>query len=261
MNVIAPPAIAIDGPAASGKSTVGKLLAEHLGYLLLDTGSMYRAATLAALESGIDMDDETAVTLLTQQTVIDIQPAGAEGYGHGNDGHDNDGHGNDGHGNDGHDNDGRLYTVRLDGRDITWELRTPAVDRHVSQVSAYPEVRRILVERQREIAKRFRVVMVGRDIGTVVLPEAKLKLYIIASAEERAERRCAERHKQGLSVDYASVLADVIRRDSFDSSRRHSPLRPAADAVLLDSTGKSPQMLLQEILSLAHFQTGEPAAV
>jgi CMP/dCMP kinase len=236
MNVTAPPAIAIDGPAASGKTTIGKMLAEELDYLLLDTGSMYRAATLAALENGVDIDDEAAVTHLTQQTVIDIRPAAGEG-------------------------DGRLYTVLLDGRDITWELRAPAIDRHVSQVSAYPEVRRILVERQREIAQQCKVIMVGRDIGTVVLPEAQLKLYVVASPEERAERRCAERRQQGQNVDYDSVLADVIRRDAIDSSRVHSPLRPASDAILLDSTGKSPQSLLGEILSLAQLKAEAAAAV
>jgi CMP/dCMP kinase len=228
-DISAPPAIAIDGPAASGKTTIGKMLAEVLGYLLLDTGSMYRAATLAVLQKGIDPGDETAVAGITHDLNLEIRPATGE-------------------------SDGRLYTVLLDGRDVTWELRTPAVDANVSQVSAYAEVRRVLVEQQREIARRYRVVMVGRDIGTVVLPAAELKLYISASAEERAGRRCRERQSQGMASDYDTILADVIRRDHLDGSRVHSPMRSAADAILIDSTGRSPDAILEQILSLDHFR-------
>jgi CMP/dCMP kinase len=228
-HIIAPPAIAIDGPAASGKTTIGKMLAEALGYLLLDTGSMYRAATLAVLQKGIDPADEAAVAAVTRDLNLEIRPASSE-------------------------SDGRLYTVLIDGQDVTWELRAPAVDANVSQVSAYAEVRRVLVQQQRDIARRYHVVMVGRDIGTVVLPEAELKLYISASAEERAGRRCRERQSQGITSDYHNILADVIRRDRLDSSRAHSPMRAAADAILIDSTGRSPEAILEQILSLHHFR-------
>jgi CMP/dCMP kinase len=228
-DIIGPPAIAIDGPAASGKTTVGKMLAEALGYLLLDTGSMYRAATLAALMKGVDPTDEAAVAAIAHQLNLSIQAGSGE-------------------------RDGRLYTVLLDGHDVTWELRTPAVDANVSQVSAYAEVRRVLVQQQREIARRHPVVMVGRDIGTVVLPDAELKLYISASAEERAGRRYRERQSQGMASDYDDILADVIRRDQFDGSRLHSPMRPAADAILIDSTGRSPEAILEAILALEPFK-------
>jgi cytidylate kinase len=219
-----PKVIAIDGPAASGKSTVGRLLAEALAYMYLDTGSMYRATTLAALQQGVDVNDEAAVTRLTQEIVIDVKPAGGEG-------------------------DGRLYTVLLDGQDVTWALRSPEVDAHVSQVSSYAGVRQELVQRQRRFGRRGNIVVVGRDIGTVVMPDAPLKLYITASAEERAQRRWQERQTQGHRAGYESILADVIRRDKIDSSREHAPLRPADDAILIDTTGRPPETIVNEILA------------
>ena len=222
--------IAIDGPAASGKSTIGYRLASELGFLYLDTGCMYRAVTLAALLAGIDPADEKAVSALAQRVDIDILPAGEA-------------------------TDGRQYTVLLDGRDITHDIRLPEVDTHVSVVSSFAEVRQEMVRRQREFGARGSVVMVGRDIGTVVMPEAPLKLYIVASAEERAQRRWRDRQAQGHEADYDEILADVNRRDAFDSSRSHSPLRPAADAIILDSTGRSIADVLTEALQLAR-QTG-----
>lgn len=219
-----PQVIAIDGPAASGKSTIGRLLAEALGYLYLDTGSMYRATTLAALQQGVDVNNEAAVVELTENVVIDVKPAGNEG-------------------------DGRLYTVLLNGKDVTWALRSPEVDAHVSQVSSYAGVRRLLVQQQRLFGRRGSVVMVGRDIGTVVMPDAPLKLYVTASAEERAQRRWQERQKQGHDAGFESILADVIRRDRIDSSRQHAPLRPANDAILIDTTGRLPETIVGEILA------------
>lgn len=217
--------IAIDGPAASGKSTVGYMLAEALNYLFLDTGCMYRAATLAVLQNGVDVGDETAVTTLAQTLEIDVQPAEGE-------------------------KDGRLYTVLLNGQDVTWEIRTPAVDANVSQVSSYPGVRREMVHRQRAVGKRGHVVMVGRDIGTVVMQDAPLKLFITASPEERARRRWQERHQQGHPADYDTILADTIRRDKIDSSRQHSPLRPADDAIIMDTTKLTPETIVEGILAL-----------
>ncbi len=220
-----PDVIAIDGPAASGKSTIGHELAKQIGYLYLDTGSMYRAATLAALRQGIDVNDEAAVTALA--SLLDLKIT-----------------------SDDQEQDGRQYTVLLDGDDVTWDIRSPEVDAQVSLVSSYQGVRREMVRRQREIGEQGKVIMVGRDIGTVVMPEAPLKLYITASPEVRARRRWLDRQSQGHSTNYDELLADVNRRDSFDSSRQHSPMRPADDAVLIDNTGKSPQIILAEILTL-----------
>ncbi|MEM7117815.1 MAG: (d)CMP kinase [Chloroflexota bacterium] len=222
--------IAIDGPAASGKTTVGRMLAERLGWVFLDTGFMYRAATLAALRAGIELGDETAVTDLAAASDIGVRAVG-EG-----------------------EKDGRLYTVLLDGDDVTWEIRSPAVDANVSQVASYPQVRAEMVRQQRLFAERGDCVMVGRDIGTVVLPNAPLKLYITASAEERARRRWHDRQAQGHEASYEAILADVIRRDDIDSNREHSPLRPADDAVILDSGNRSPEMVMEEILGMLTVQ-------
>jgi CMP/dCMP kinase len=215
--------IAIDGPAASGKSTVGKLLAEALHYLFLDTGCMYRATTWAALQQQLDLMDETAVTQLAQNLNMDIQPLQRE-------------------------EDGRLYTVILNSKDITWDIRSPQVDANVSQVSKYIGVRQEMVKRQRAFGTRGRVVMVGRDIGTVVMPDAPLKLYVTASPEERARRRWLDRQEQGHNADYDAILADVIRRDKIDSSREHSPLKSAADAIHIDTTNRTPAELVADIL-------------
>lgn len=226
--------IAIDGPAASGKSTIGFILAEKLGFLMLDTGCMYRAATLAALRSGAAVADETAVTQLAQSIDIDVKPPAGE-------------------------SDGRQYTTLLNGQDVTWELRSPAVDTHVSLVSSYAGVRREMVRRQRRFGLRGSIVMVGRDIGTVVMPDAPLKLYITASAEERARRRLRDRTAQGHDNSYESILADVQRRDKFDSSRQHSPLRPADDAVIIDTSLLTPDEIITEILALVDNRLPRPA--
>lgn len=219
--------IAIDGPAASGKSTIGRFLAEKLDYLFFDTGCMYRAVTLAALQQDVPVSDETAVTQLTFALSIDIKPPQGEG-------------------------DGRLYTVKIDGQDATWALRSPDVDTHVSLVSSYAGVRQELVRQQRVFGEKGKVVMVGRDIGTVVIPDAPLKLYITASAEERARRRWLDRQEQGHNAGYETILADVKRRDQFDSNRQHSPLHPANDAILIDTTGRTISDILTDILNLIH---------
>ena len=220
-----PDTIAIDGPAASGKTTVGLLLARRLGYLCLDTGSMYRALTLAAIRRQIRPDDEAGVVQLAHECDLDVTPLAGE-------------------------TDGRLYTVLLDGEDVTWELRLPVVDAYVSQVSTYPDVRAEMVRRQQAFGRRGGVVMIGRDIGTVVLPDAPLKLYITASAEERAHRRRLDRRRQGHHDDYETILADVVRRDHHDSSRKHSPLRPAADAIRIETTGRTVEEVMDQIMAL-----------
>lgn len=222
------PVIAIDGPAASGKSTVGRMLADHLDFLFLDTGCMYRAVTLAVLQRGINIENEATVEELTESIELDILPPSEI-------------------------QDGRLYTVLLDGEDVTWEIRSNEVDLNVSQVSTYQGVRQNLVGRQRNIAKRGNVVVVGRDIGTVVLPEAPLKLYVIASTEERAYRRWLEQQSRDKSSTYDQILADMLRRDRIDGNRQHSPMRAAEDAIIIDTTGISPEQVLDKILALNYF--------
>ncbi len=213
--------IAIDGPAASGKSTVAELLAHRLGYLYFDTGVMYRAVTWAALLRGILIEDKPAVTLLAEQLRIDVTPPTAD--------------------------DGRQYTVLADGVDVTWAIRTPEVDANVSPVSAYPGVRRALLAQQRRVAAGGRVVMVGRDIGTVVLPDADLKLYLDASVEERARRRWLEVRARGEEADYEGVLVSMRRRDKIDSSREVAPLCVAEGAVVVDTTDLSIEEVLAEV--------------
>jgi cytidylate kinase len=216
--------IAIDGAAASGKSTIGSLLARRLGYTYFDTGVMYRAVTWAALHRGISVDDEAAVTALAEALVIQVTPATQD--------------------------DGRQYTVFADGQDVTWAIRQPAVDAVVSPVSAYPGVRRALTKQQRHIAAGGCMVMVGRDIGTVVLPHADLKLFIRASIEERARRRYLERRARGEDVAYQTELASMRRRDEIDSQRAHAPLRPADDAVIIDTDGLTIEQVLARIEAL-----------
>lgn len=224
-------AVAIDGPAASGKSTIGYLLATRINYMYLDTGCMYRAVTFAALEAGVDIDDEVAVADLTRQLILKIEPAGYRDI-----------------------DDGRFYTVLMDSQDVTWDLRTTQVDINVSQVSAYPDVRKNLVMRQRAIGLVGKVVMVGRDIGTVVLPDAALKLYLLASAEERAWRRWQERENRQVDDSFEQILADIQKRDQFDGSRIHSPMRPAEDAILIDTTSRQPAEIIDQILELDYFR-------
>jgi cytidylate kinase len=219
-----PSIIAIDGPAASGKSTVGKILADELGYLFFDTGVMYRAVTWLALQRGVPVQDEAAVTALAETTEIDIRPPSQS--------------------------DGRNCDILAEGQDITWHIRRPEVEAHVSQVSAYPGVRRALSAQQRRIGQRGRVVMVGRDIGTVVLPEADLKIYLDASAEERARRRYQEIIERGGRADYDEILAAMRRRDQIDSTRAVAPLRPAPDAQILDSDRLNLEQVLEAIRRL-----------
>jgi cytidylate kinase len=204
-----PNIISIDGPAASGKSTLGRRLADCLGYLFFDTGVMYRAITWVTLQRGVAVADEPAVTHLAETVQIDIYPPSKE--------------------------DGRACDVLADGIDITWETRTPEVEKNVSPVSTYRGVRMALASQQRRIGLRGKVVMVGRDIGTVVLPEADLKIYLDASAQERARRRYNEILQRGEKVDYNQVLAGIHMRDDIDSHRAISPLRAAADAFMIDS--------------------------
>ena len=219
-----PDTIAVDGPAASGKSTIGALLAERLGYLYFDTGVMYRAVTWAAIARGIDVTDEAGVTGLAEQLRIDVRRPTVD--------------------------DGRQYTVLADGEDVTWKIRRPEVNWGVSPVSVYPGVRAALTAQQRRIGQKGKIVMVGRDIGTVVLPDADLKLYLDATVEERAGRRYRETLDRGESAEYDEVLASVQLRDEIDSGRALAPLRAADDAVVVDTTELGIEATLERVLAL-----------
>ena len=219
-----PSKITIDGPAASGKSTLGKNLAEALGYLFFDTGVMYRVMTWRAMQLRLDIKDQAAIAALAEKIAIDVRPPSHK--------------------------DGRAYDVWVDGEDVTWEIRSAEIDANVSPVSAYPGVRQALTLLQRVIGQRGKVVMVGRDIGTVVLPEAELKIYLEASVEERARRRYAEMSARGEPAVYDAILESLRERDRIDSTRQVAPLRPAKDAVILDSDGLSASDVLERIKAL-----------
>jgi cytidylate kinase len=213
--------IAIDGPAGVGKSTISELLAKRLGYLYFDTGAMYRALTWLALQRAIDPEDEATLGPLAETFDLEMSAPTAS--------------------------DGRQYTVTVEGRDVTWELRSPEVDRAVSLVSHHPAVREALRRRQRERGERGGVVMAGRDIGTVVLPNAQVKVYLTATLEERARRRWRELlAKQDTAPTFEEVLAEVQRRDALDSAQS----QPAADAVMLHTDHLSIEQVLERILEL-----------
>jgi cytidylate kinase len=214
-----PTIIAIDGPAGSGKSTLGALLAKDLGYLYFDTGVMYRAVTLAAIKKGLQISDEFSVGNLAQEVRIDISPPSVD--------------------------DGRDIDVILDGEDVTWEIRSDVVNAVVSPVSTYASVRDAMTAQQRRIAEENEVVMVGRDIGTVVVPNAELKIYLDASIEVRAQRRYQELLERGESADYSEVLESLQNRDKIDSGRKIAPLKAADDAVIIQSDCLGVQKVLE----------------
>ncbi len=199
-------AIAIDGPAASGKSTTAKLVARKLGYLHIDTGAMYRAITVKVLDEKIDVDNEENVTRLAKTNEIRLL---------------------------GNADDARIF---LNNEDVTDKIRTPDVNRAVSTVSSYKGVREVLVQEQRKMAKAGGVVLEGRDIGTVVLPKAELKIFMIASVEERANRRKKELADKGICASVDDTMKEIEARDRKDSTREVSPLKKAEDAVILDTT-------------------------
>lgn len=212
--------IAIDGPAASGKSTVAKALARHLGVRHLDTGAMYRAVAWLALESGVPLDDAEGLAELARANPIAFDYA----------------------------DDASLATaVRIAGRDVTSAIRTPEVDAAVSPVAAVPALREALVAQQRRLASEYDTVIEGRDIGTVVFPHAEVKVFLTASPEERARRRRIDLAAQGLDVEQAEVQARIERRDRYDSSREASPLEVAEDAELLDTTGMSVEQVVEAL--------------
>jgi cytidylate kinase len=225
----APAVITIDGPAASGKSTLGTLLAQHLNYVFFDTGVLYRALTVVALQRGIALDDPQALAYLARTTLLEVlPPTEASTY---------------------------PYVVVADGVDVTAQLRDTSVDRNVSTISAYPDVRLALREQQRAIGKRGNIVMVGRDIGSVVMPDAPFKLYLEAPLDERAQRRYAELCEQGIILSLDTVTEDLRRRDTLDEKNMLVP----QDAIILQTAGLAPQDEVAHILDLFEQHTDKHA--
>ncbi|MBA3946180.1 MAG: (d)CMP kinase [Herpetosiphonaceae bacterium] len=218
-----PSVITIDGPAAAGKSTLGYLLAQRLGYTYFDTGVLYRAITCLALRRGTSPDDEEALTKLAQTAQLQVLPPTVA--------------------------DGRQYTVLANDIDITSGLREVTVDRNVSTISSYPAVRTALREQQRRIGAQGQVVMVGRDIGTVVMPKADLKVFLHASVEARAARRHADVLERGEALPSVTVEADLVRRDALDASNTFRP----QDALVLDTDHLTPEQEIEAILQ--HIET------
>ena len=209
--------IAIDGPSGAGKGTVARALATRLGYQHLDTGAMYRAVAWQALKDGVPLDDEHAVAALAERARLDMGP----------------------------------HVVRIEGEDVTRAIRTPEIDRASAAAARLPRVRAALVKRQREAGGQGGVVMEGRDIGTVVFPDADVKIYLDASSEERARRRAADpAHGVGRQAALADVESELRARDLSDSTRTASPLAVAEDAITLDTTGLSVEQTLEKVVEI-----------
>ncbi len=220
--------IALDGPAASGKSTTARLLAKKLSYLYIDTGAMYRAATLAALRAGVDMSDEKLVEICVKENRIRLRLEMGE------------------------------QITLLNDENVNSQIRTPEINSVISVLSSYAGVRREMVAQQRELAKAGGVVMDGRDIGTVVLPDAELKVFMIATLQARAQRRLLELQKNGESVTYEEVEREIANRDKLDTSRSHSPLKKAEGARELDTSNLSIEQQVKIIYNWAREITMTP---
>lgn len=218
--------IAIDGPAAAGKSTVAKIVAEKLAYVYIDTGAMYRALTYKALREDISLNDETDLISLLNDTTIELFP-GETGQ-----------------------------KVVLDGIEVTNEIRTAEVTNQVSYASIHEQVRKEMVKRQQMFAKDGGVVMDGRDIGTHVLPNAEAKVFLLASVEERAQRRHAENIRKGFQSDLEQLKAEISARDKIDSEREVAPLKKADDAIVIDTTSLSISDVVKKIMELALERIG-----
>lgn len=220
-------AVAIDGPSGAGKSTIARAVAARLGYVYVDTGAMYRAIGLAVSRRGIaGMDADGIAAVLPSIAVELVYQDGAQ-------------------------------HVLLNGEDVSAAIRTPAISRYASQVSAVPAVRQFLLETQRDMARKGDILMDGRDIGTVILPDAPVKIFLTASAETRADRRYRELREKGQDVQYEDVLHDVVERDRQDMTRAAAPLRQAADAVLLDTSELTLEQSIEAVLQIIQDKTGE----
>lgn len=218
--------IAIDGPAAAGKSTVAKIVAEGLEYIYIDTGAMYRALTYKAINNSTDLNNEAALMEILNDAAIELLP-GKTGQ-----------------------------IVLLDGTDVTNQIRTSEVTNNVSVVAAHEAVREEMVRRQQRFAERGGVVMDGRDIGTHVLPNAEVKVFLLASVEERAQRRHSENIEKGYPSNLETLMQEIAQRDKFDSEREVAPLRKAKDAVEIDTTSLSIQQVVDKIMKLALERIG-----
>ena len=215
--------IAIDGPVAAGKSAVGTLLAARLGYRFIDTGVMYRAITWAALKDGLDPEDEANVTALAEASGIEVSEGDESG----------------------------VSRISVNGHDVTGLLRTKEIEQGVSLISRFTGVRAAMVARQRALAGEGMLIMAGRDIGTVVLPDANLKIFLTASPEERARRRHQEMREGRQAVELEQVLAELIQRDKLDTERANSPLRPAEGAYVLNTESIGIDQVVERIIALA----------
>lgn len=218
--------IAIDGPAAAGKSTVAKKIAEKLSYIYVDTGAMYRALTYKALEKNIDLENENELMEILQNIVITLQP-GEQGQ-----------------------------LIYVDGKNVSLEIRNAEVTNHVSIVSKHKRVREEMVNRQKSFAVKGGVVMDGRDIGTHVMPEAEVKIFLLASVEERANRRHLENVKKGFPSDVEKLKEEISYRDKLDSEREFAPLRKADDAVEIDTTSITIEQVVERIMALVMERIG-----
>lgn len=215
-----PSVITIDGPAASGKSTLGERLARQLDYTYFDTGVLYRALTYLAIQHQVSFDDIPRLVQLARHMNPQIQPPTVA--------------------------DGRQYTILLDNQDVTWAIREPAIERSVSTVSRHPEVRAALREQQRAIGRRGHVVMVGRDIGGVVMPDADFKIFLDASPEERARRRHSELLAKGRETSYDDVLRDLRNRDALDQQNTFQP----EGSYIIHSDDRTPEAIVAELLGV-----------
>lgn len=216
------PVVTIDGPSGSGKGTLCQMLAHHLGWHLLDSGALYRLTGMAADQRGIDLAEESAVAEIASSLDVTFIPGES----------------------------GEPTRVILDGVDVSADLRSERSGGLASQVAVLPAVRKALLQRQRDFARLPGLVADGRDMGTVVFPEAGLKVFLTASAEERAERRAKQLKAKGESVNLGALLGEIRARDERDSQREHAPLKPASDAVQLDSTGLAIDEVFQRVLAL-----------
>lgn len=216
--------IAIDGPAAAGKSTVSKAVAKKLGYTYIDTGAMYRAFTEYVLRKGVDPQNEAECCKLIPEVEITLYPDGK---------------------------------VMCSGKDVTREIREPHVSGNVSYIASYKDIRLAMVELQRKMADKISVVMDGRDIGTYVLPNADVKIFQIASVEERAKRRFKENQEKGIPCTYEEIVADVEKRDRIDSSRAFAPLKPAEDSIQLDTSKLNIEESVNAVLEIIKNKVGE----